>query len=69
MPGVSRVGSLRNKITIQNTDIRTTDSYGGFTTAKALILLLLLKLHQKQVDKFLMKAQVKQVRTHIHLNF
>ena len=29
MPSVSRVGSLRNKITIQNTD-RTTDNHGGF---------------------------------------
>ena len=34
MPGVSRVGSLRNKITIQNTD-RTTDNHGGFTTARS----------------------------------
>jgi hypothetical protein len=34
MPSVSRVGSLRNKITIQNTD-RTTDNHGGFTTARS----------------------------------
>ena len=34
MPGVSRVGSLRNKITIQNTDL-TTDNHGGFTTGRS----------------------------------
>jgi len=34
MPSVSRVGSLRNKITIQNTDI-STDSMGGYTTARS----------------------------------
>ena len=34
MPIVSRVGSLRNKITIQNTDL-TTDNHGGFTTGRS----------------------------------
>jgi len=34
MPGVSRVGSLRNKITIQNTNL-STDSHGGFTTGRS----------------------------------
>ena len=34
MPSVSRVGSLRNKITIQNTDL-TTDNHGGFTTGRS----------------------------------
>ena len=34
MPGVSRVGSLRNKITIQNTNL-TTDDHGGFTTGRS----------------------------------
>ena len=34
MPSVSRVGKLRNKITIQNTDI-TTDNHGGYTTGRS----------------------------------
>ena len=34
MPSVSRIGKLRNKITIQNTDL-TTDSIGGYTTARS----------------------------------
>ena len=34
MPGVSRVGSLRIKITIQNTNL-STDSHGGFTTGRS----------------------------------
>ena len=34
MPGVSRVGSLRNKITIQNTNLYK-DSHGGFTTGRS----------------------------------
>ena len=34
MPSVSRVGSLRNKITIQNTDL-TTDNHGGFSTGRS----------------------------------
>ena len=34
MPSVSRVGSLRNKITIQNTDL-TTDNHGGIATGRS----------------------------------
>ena len=34
MPSVSKIGKLRNKITIQNTDL-TTDSIGGYTTARS----------------------------------
>ena len=34
MPSVSRIGKLRNKITIQNTDL-TTDNIGGYTTARS----------------------------------
>ena len=37
MPSVSRVGKLRNKITIQNTDI-TTDNHGGYTTGEVHML-------------------------------
>ena len=46
MPGVSRVGSLRNKITIQNTD-RTTDNHGGFTTARSTYLTAFAKITPK----------------------
>tara|TARA_R100000988_G_C3984134_1_gene158659 strand:+ start:263 stop:616 length:354 start_codon:yes stop_codon:yes gene_type:complete len=34
MPSVSKVGSLRNKITIQNTDM-TTDNIGGYSTGRS----------------------------------
>ena len=34
MPSVSNIGKLRNKITIQNTDL-TTDNHGGFTTGRS----------------------------------
>ena len=46
MPSVSRVGSLRNKITIQNTD-RTTDNHGGFTTARSTYVTAFAKITPK----------------------
>ena len=34
MPSVSNIGKLRNKITIQNTNL-STDNMGGYTTGRS----------------------------------
>ena len=46
MPSVSRVGSLRNKITIQNTTT-SADSHGGFTTGRSTYVTAFAKITPK----------------------
>ena len=46
MPSVSRIGKLRNKITIQNTDL-TTDNIGGYTTARSTYVTAFAKMTPK----------------------
>ena len=46
MPSVSRIGKLRNKITIQNTDL-TTDNIGGYTTGRSTYITAFAKMTPK----------------------
>ena len=68
MPGVSRVGSLRNKITIQNTD-RTTDNHGGFSTGRSTYVTAFAKITPKAGRQIFNESTGERIQTHIHLNF
>ena len=60
MPSISNIGKLRNKITIQNTNL-STDNMGGYTTGRSAHITAFAKMTQiKQEDK---------LRILIHTNF
>ena len=56
MPSVSRIGKLRNKITIQNTDL-TTDNIGGYTTGRSTYITAFAKMTPKGKTDWLHKTQ------------
>ena len=60
MPGVSRVGSLRNKITIQNTNL-TTDNHGGFTTGRSTHITAFAKMTPKSGKQIFSDKTGRQV--------
>ena len=67
MGSVSPVGKLRNKITIQTTDL-TADTHGGFTKANNTYVTAFANIKPKPAKQYLMKQQVKRLQTHKILN-
>ena len=64
---LSRVGKLRNKITIQNTDI-TTDNHGGYTTKEVKFVTAFATITPKAGRQIFNESKVKEYKIHILTN-
>tara|TARA_R100001443_G_C3285981_1_gene161578 strand:+ start:318 stop:662 length:345 start_codon:yes stop_codon:yes gene_type:complete len=60
MPSVSNIGKLRNKITIQNTNL-TTDNHGGFTTGRSTHITAFAKMTPKSGKQIFSDKTGRQV--------
>ena len=66
MPTVSRIGSLRNKITIQNTNT-TTDNHGGFTTGRSTYVTAFAKITPKAGRETFNESTGEKAVSYTHL--
>ena len=60
MPSVSNIGKLRNKITIQNTNL-STDNMGGYTTGRSTHITAFAKMTPKSGKQIFTDKTVRQV--------
>ena len=60
MPSISNIGKLRNKITIQNTNL-TTDNMGGYTTGRSAHITAFAKMTPKSGKQIFTDKTGRQV--------
>ena len=61
MPSVSRVGSLRNKITIQN-NVLSGDTFGGYSTANTTFLTAFAQIKPKSAKQIFNESTGERVQ-------